>query len=257
MESGNSPGLGIGIVLDAGALKRTSFRWVVCFLICLMSLIIFMDRTNISIAAPAMMKEFGLSKTRMGLVFSAFAWAYALGGVPGGWLGDRFGARRMLTAMVVFWSVMTMATAHAVGFASLVVIRFVFGLGESGAWPTATRGMQHWYPKSERGFVNGATHSSALFATSLVPLAGVAIMRAMGWRAIFHIFGIFGIVWAIFWYFIYRDHPEHHKRVNAAELEHIRDAAVQAGATATTQVKKKDAVPWRLILASPNMWYLA
>ena len=262
MAIGNSQGVGTTVSLqDTNALKRTNFRWVVCFLICLMSWIIFMDRTNISIAAPAMMKEFGLSKTQMGVVFSVFAWAYALGGVPGGWLGDRFGPRKMLTLMVLFWSVMTMATAHAIGFVSLIAIRFVFGLGESGAWPTATRGMQHWYPKSERGFVNGATHSAALFATSAVPLIGVAIMRAYGWRSVFHIFGVFGIAWAVLWYFIYRDRPENHKSVNAAELAYIRDAANQGGTAVPAETQKsetkKNPVPWGRLLTSPNLWYLS
>lgn len=244
-----------GIVAGTSALVRSRYRWVVCFLICLMSLIIFMDRTNISIAAPAIIKEFGLSKTEMGFVFSAFAWAYALGNIPGGWLGDRFGPRLMLTLMVLFWSVMTMATAHAVGFVSLVVIRFVFGLGEAGAWPTATRGMQHWYPKSERGFVNGATHSAALLATSVVPLVGVAIMDAFGWRSIFHIFGVFGIVWAVAWWFLYRDRPERHGRVNEAELAYIRQDATPG--TAAAPAAANPAVPWAKILTSRNMWCLA
>lgn len=260
MGSGSSQSIGTGVSLTEtgrNALQRTNFRWVVCFLIALMSWIIFMDRTNISIAAPAIIKEFHLSKTQMGVVFSAFAWAYAIGGVPGGWLGDRFGPRKMLTLMVLFWSVMTMATAHAVGFASLVVIRFVFGLGESGAWPTATRGMQYWYPKSERGFVNGATHGAALFATSVVPLLGVAIMNVFGWRSVFHIFGLFGIVWSVAWYFIYRDRPENHSRVNEAELAYIQDRESQGSKPAVEAAKDKGAVPWGRLLSSPNLWYLA
>ena len=214
---------GLSSEVDLG--KRTSYRWAVLFMIAMMALITFMDRTNISIAAPRMSKDFGLSKTQMGFVFSAFAWAYALGQLPGGWITDKLGSRKVLTLVVLFWSMMTMATAHAFGFISLVVIRFIFGLGEAASWPAGTQAMQYWYPKSERGLVNGVTHSCGQFATSIVPLLGVAIMAAWGWRSIFHIFGVIGIIWAIGWWVMYRERPEQHKRVNAAEAAYIRDGA--------------------------------
>lgn len=247
----------IGSALAAGALRRTNYRWVVAVLLCGMFLLLFMDRSNISIAAPLIMKEFGLSKIKMGLVFSAFAWTYSLAGPLGGWLGDKFGPRKVLSLMVLFWSVMTAMTAHAVGFVSLLVIRAVFGLAEAGAAPTATRAMQHWYPKSERGFINGLTHSCNIFATSLVPLTGVAIISAFGWRALFYAFGGIGIVWTVFYYFMYRDRPEQHRGVNAAELTHIRDVGAQASADAATGIQRNEVVPWGKILTSANMWYLA
>ena len=243
MGIAHSPSLSARIALDASQIKRSGYRWVICFFLCCMFLILFIDRSNISIAAPGITKEFGLSKTEMGLVFSAFAWAYALGGPFGGWIGDHFGPRKTLTVMVSFWSVMTMATALAVGFASLLGIRIVFGLGEAGAAPTATRAMQHWYPKSERGFVNGIAHSCNLFATSLVPLVGVAIITAFGWRAVFYIFGGIGVVWSVFYYFMYRDRPDQHPRVNKAELAYIHDGAPVSNAAADTQ-KEERAVPW-------------
>ena len=231
--------------------KRTSYRWAVLFMIAMMALITFMDRTNISIAAPRMSKDFGLSKTQMGFVFSAFAWAYALGQLPGGWITDKLGSRKVLTLVVLFWSLMTMATAHALGFISLVVIRFIFGWGEAASWPAGTQAMQYWYPKSERGLVNGVTHSCGQFATSIVPLLGVAIMAAWGWRSIFHIFGLIGIVWAIGWRVMYRERPELHKRVNAAEAAYIRD-----GAPAGSAARKKTDIPWKLILTAPATWIL-
>lgn len=230
--------------------KRSSYRWWILFMIAMMALITFMDRTNISIAAPRMSKEFGLSKTQMGFVFSAFAWAYALGQLPGGWITDKLGPRKILTIVVLFWSMMTMATAHAWGFVSLVVIRFIFGLGEAASWPAGTQAMQFWYPKSERGVVNGVTHSCGQFATSVVPLAGVAIMNAFGWRAIFHIFGAAGIIWSLGWWLMYRERPEDHKRVNAAEATYIRE-----GLPATAGAKKKD-IPWKLILTCPTTYIL-
>jgi sugar phosphate permease len=251
MEHASRTDVGSAAASDLQSGKRTSYRWAVLFMIAMMALITFMDRTNISIAAPRMSKDFGLSKTQMGFVFSAFAWAYALGQLPGGWITDKLGSRKVLTIVVLFWSLMTVATAHALGFISLVVIRFIFGLGEAASWPAGTQAMQYWYPKSERGLVNGVTHSCGQFATSIVPLLGVALMTRWGWRSIFHIFGTIGIVWAIGWWVMYRERPEQHQRVNPAEAAYIRD-----GAPIGSQMAKKPDIPWRLILTSPATYIL-
>src|SRR5471030_3300732 len=106
-------------------------RWYVLLLISLMYLITYLDRVNISTAAPVISKEFGFDKITMGIIFSAFGWSYGLFQIPGGWLGDRFGARRVLAIIVSYWSVMTAATAAATGAGSFVVIRFLFGVGEA------------------------------------------------------------------------------------------------------------------------------
>src|SRR3974390_1817895 len=132
-------------------------RWYILVLISLMYLITYLDRVNISTAAPAISKEFNFDKITMGAIFSAFVWAYALFQVPGGWLSDRFGARPVLATIVGYWSIMTAATAAATGWLSFIVVRFLFGVGEAGAFPGATRAMQLWYPRSERGVVPGIT----------------------------------------------------------------------------------------------------
>jgi sugar phosphate permease len=245
--------------------RSSGYRWVILLMLGLMALITFIDRTNISVAAPDIAKEFGFSKTQLGWIFGVFGFAYALGQIPGGWLSDTYGARKVLAIVVLFWSFMTMATALATGFVSMLVIRFVFGLGEASAWPAATRAMQYWFPRSERGLVNGITHSCGQFATTLVPLAGVAIMTAWGWRAVFYLFGTVGIVWAIAWYFLHRDLPSEHPKVNAAELACIEDR--EAGETKSAApppcpppqagAGREGAIPWGLILTSRNMWFIA
>ena len=153
---------------------------MVLLLISLMYMITYMDRTGISIAAPSMAKEFGLSQTAIGIVFSVFLWAYAIGQIPLGSLADRLGPRMVLLIIVPFWSLMTATTAIAGGLASLIVVRFVFGLAEAGAFPTATRAMQLWFPKSERGIVHGVTHSFSRFAVAIVPFIAVSIMVTFG-----------------------------------------------------------------------------
>ena len=145
---------------QSGLGKPTSYRWFMLFIICLMYLITYMDRVNISTAAPMIRKEFGFDKITMGFIFSAFTFAYSFGQVPGGWIGDRFGPRKVLPALVSFWSVMTIATAQAGSLVQWIIIRALFGAGEAGAFPTATRAMQLWFSPSERGFIQGITHSA-------------------------------------------------------------------------------------------------
>jgi sugar phosphate permease len=236
--------------------KRTHFRWYVLALISLMYMITYMDRSNISVAAPAIAREFGLSKTEVGLVFSAFAWAYAAGQVPGGWLADVFGPKRVLLFIVPFWSLMTAATAWTQGTVSLFMVRFVFGLGEAGAFPTASRAMQLWFPKSERGFVQGVTHCFSRLAIAVTPLIAVLIMNAWGWRWIFYIFALLGIAWALVFLVFYRNRPEDEGRVNAAELAYIRDISPSEG-TPHSGTQLRSDVPWRTIFTSPNMWFIA
>lgn len=237
--------------------RATKVRWLVLVLMCLMYLITYIDRACISVVAPAISKEFGFSKVQMGMIFAAFAWAYSLSQIPGGWLGDYFGPRKVLSILVLFWSGMTMLTTQAFSLLSFIVIRFTFGLGEAGAFPTSTRAVQHWFPKSERGLVSGAMHSSAGFATTLVPLLAVAIMQAWGWRSVFYIFGSLGVLWAVIYSLLYRNRPEQHKGVNESELARIRGRAADGTINAIRQEPKKPVVPWGIILRSPNTWFLS
>ena len=235
--------------------KATKTRWVVLFLISLMYLICYMDRSNISVAEPEIAKQFGLNKSAMGLVLAAFTWAYALGQIPAGWLGDRFGPKRVLTGIMTLWSATAVMTGAAFGFGSLFGARFSLGLSEAGAFPVASRGMQLWFPRVERGRIQGTTHFFSRFAVAITPFIAGSILLAFGWRAIFYIFGSLGIVWAIGFNFFYRNLPEEHKGVNRAELARIRgvneDGSVKAPAV------NRLATPWKAILLSPNMWYIS
>jgi sugar phosphate permease len=241
---------------DNASSPPTKTRWLVLLLISLMYMITYMDRTGISIAAPGMAREFKLSPTAIGIVFSVFLWAYAIGQIPLGSLADRLGPRFVLLIIVPFWSVMTAMTAIAGGIASLVVIRFVFGLAEAGAFPTATRAMQLWFPKAERGIVHGVTHSFSRFAVAIVPFLAVSIMVAFGWRWIFYIFGAAGLLWSVAFYLLYRNLPEEHPKVNRAELAHIRGCDPN-GEIGPVELHQHLAPPWRTIFRSANMWYIA
>jgi len=246
------------VAFPANAFPRPSkTRWLVLLLISLMYMITYMDRTGISIAAPAMSKQFGLSQTELGFVFSAFLWAYAIGQIPGGWCADRFGPRLVLLIIVPFWSLMTALTASAAGFASLLGIRFVFGVAEAGAFPTATRAMQLWFPKEERGIVHGVTHSFSRLAVAIVPFVAVSIMVAFGWRWIFYVFGFAGLLWSLAFYTLYRNLPEQHPKVNRSELVYIRGSNPDGSIKPSIDPRQRPAAPWKTILRSPNMWYIA
>src|ERR1700689_5866690 len=160
-------------------------RWYILVLISVMYLITYLDRVNISTAAPLISKEFGFDKVTMGFIFSAFVWAYALFQVPGGWLSDRFGARGVLTGVVGYWSIMPAATAAAFSATSFIALRFMFGVGEAGAFPGATRAMQLWYPQPGGGLVQGVTHSASRFGAAIAPAIVVLIMSELGWRPVF------------------------------------------------------------------------
>jgi MFS transporter, ACS family, glucarate transporter len=236
--------------------RPSAVRHRVLWLAVIAYMITYMDRVCIGHAAPEIRKEFGFDVVTMGWIFSAFNWSYALFQIPGGWLGDRFGPRRVLAGIVLWWSAFTALTPLAWGKGSMFVFRLLFGLGEAGAFPTATRALSHWLPASGRGFAQGITHSGARLGAAMTPPIVVFLMLNLGWRSVFYIFGLVGAVWALGWYWYYRDRPEQHAGVNAAELEIIRREEKATGAHGAMAVDGGAKVPWRKILSSPNLWLI-
>ena len=221
----------------------------------LMYLLSYLDRGIISVAQPEIRAQFGLSLSDMGFVLAAFTWAYALGQVPAGWLGDRFGPRSVLTALLAWTSAAAVMTGAAAGFGSLFSARLLLGIGEAGAFPVASRGMQLWFAPSERGRIQGITHFFSRFAVAITPLVGGSIMLAFGWRAIFYILGAIGGAWTILFFVVYKNLPEEHPAVNRAELARIRGLNPDGSIKQLSAVRQ--AVPWATICRSPNMWYIA
>jgi MFS family permease len=208
----------------------------------------YLDRVCISTAAPAMKADLGLDDAEMGYVFSAFIFAYALFEVPSGWLADRFGARVTLTRIVVWWSAMTAATGAALGFASLVGVRWLFGMGEAGALPSLTRAFGRWLPVRERGRAFGLTIMAAALGGAVTQPIVVAILERVSWRRAFPIFGCVGLVFAAAWWLWFRDDPRDHAGVNAAELAEIGCDPPPAA---------HPHVPWRTLLRSRTLVALA
>lgn len=199
----------------------THVRYRVVGMAVLLAMVTYMDRACIATLAPDMMNDLGLSKDQMSLVYSAFALAYAFFEIPTAWWADRLGTRRILTRIVLWWSSFTIATAGAFNHVSLLVVRFLFGAGEAGAWPSAARTFARWVPRRERGTVQGIFFTGAHLAGGVTPLLVVWLLGFLPWRAIFVLFGLLGFVWAAVWYWWFRDDPGEHSAVNAAELAQI------------------------------------
>ena len=192
---------------------------LVLIMLCVMYLITYLDRVNVSTAAAGFGKEFHLSHTEVGLVFSAFAYPYLLFQVIGGWVSDRFGAKRTLLFCGTLWAAATFLTGFAGGLASLLAARVLLGFGEGATFPAATAAMSRWVAKERRGFAQGITHAVARVGNALAPAAIVIVMAKYGWREAFYISGAISLVWVAIWWLTFTEHPKDHPRITAAELQ--------------------------------------
>jgi sugar phosphate permease len=194
----------------------------VFMLLCAMYFIEYVDRVNLSVAAPLLKTELQLSNTQLGLALSAFGYCYALFQIIVGYLGDRFGPRRTLAISGLLWGAGTVLTGFTGGLAGLVLSRLVVGLGEAGTIPTATRAIANWVPRVKRGFAQGFTHSSARAAAALTPpLVVMALIPLFGWRGAFIALGVVSLAWVFVWYGYFRDNPRDHPSITDGELAEL------------------------------------
>lgn len=192
---------------------------IVIIMLCAMYFITYLDRVNVSTAAAGFGKEFGLSNIQIGLVFSAFAYPYFVFQIIGGWVSDRFGAKKTLLFCGTLWAIGTISTGLASGLASLVAARLLLGLGEGATFPAATSAMSRWVAKEKRGFAQGITHASARIGNAVAPGAIVVIMAVYGWREAFYISGVISLLWVALWAMTYTEHPKDHPRITKEELD--------------------------------------
>jgi len=223
-------------------------RYIMVSATFIMSLLLYIDRACISAAKDPIAQSLGLSDSQMGWILSIFALGYSLFQTPAGILIDRFGPRRMLSAIVAFWSVFTALTGAAWNFASLLVIRFLFGAGEAGAFPGASRAFFSWIPLKERGIVQGINFSGSRLGAAFALPAIALLIETVGWRNSFLIQGSVVFTWAILWYIFFRDMPEKHKGVTEREKLYILETR-----------QKSDGLPpepmtINRLLSSGNMW---
>jgi len=222
-------------------------RNLVLLLLVLVGVITFLDRINISVAGASIMQDLGLSRKQWGWVLSAFILSYGLMQVPLGVLGDKKGHRKVLTIIVLWWSLFTVFTGFANGFVMLIAIRFPFGIGEAGSYPCMTGVIGKWFSRSETGKAQGAIWAASRLGGALTPFVVIPVIALLGWRMAFFILGGLGLLWSIAWFFFYRDQSSQIKGIKTAELDKLPIAAVSA---------EKLVIPWKIILSRKQFWLL-
>lgn len=178
-------------------MRPTSTRGIVVVFAVTLAVLQYIDRVAISQAAPLVMKDLALTKEQMSWVFSAFTLAYALFEIPGGYLGDWIGPRKVLLRIVLWWSFFTAATGWAWSLTSLAITRFLFGAGEAGCFPNLSKALNRWMPAAERSRAQGIMWMSARWGGAITPLLVYGCLTMMTWRQAFLVFGLAGVAWAI------------------------------------------------------------
>ncbi|CAN7307722.1 MFS transporter [Burkholderia sp. CF099] len=201
--------------------RVTSATSIVLLMLCIMYFITYLDRVNVSTAAAGFGKEFHLSHTEIGLVFSAFAYPYLVFQIIGGWVSDRFGAKRTLIACGAIWALATLLTGFAGGLVSLLFARVLLGFGEGATFPAATAAMSRWVAKEKRGFAQGITHAAARIGNAVAPGVIVLVMTTWGWRESFYICGAFSLLWVVVWAMTFTEYPKEHRRITQEELDFL------------------------------------
>ncbi len=209
-----------------------------------LSIVTYIDRVCIATAATAVSGDLGLTTAQMSWVFGAFTFAYAVFEIPSGRLGDRIGPRKVLTRIVLWWSTFTAATGLAWNYASLLATRFLFGVGEAGAFPNISAAFANWLPERERGRAHGVLFFGSRLGGAATPLLVTPILAYSGWRASFWIFGTLGVLWCVSWWKWFVDDPAKHPAVNAQELN-----IIQSG----TKTPDDSRLPWRSLLSRPML----
>jgi sugar phosphate permease len=227
-----------------------------------MSVVLYLDRMSIAVAVPAMQDDLKLDLAQMGDSLAAFFWCYALFQVPAGWLGDRWGGRRMLTLYVVAWSLAMAGVGLALGFVSLVLTRGLLGIGQAGAYATTASFLRRWMPFGKRGFANSAVslggRAGGVMAHSLTPLLMVLVVElgltSDRWRPVFFLYAFIGLVWALLFWLWFRDEARLHPQCNSAEIALIQRDEIVAPGGANPRI---DILPLRALLASGGLQRLA
>ncbi|HBN4152053.1 TPA: MFS transporter, partial [Escherichia coli O25b:H4-ST131] len=199
-------------------------------------------RVNLSATAGLIKDELGLSNTELGVIFSAFAYTYAVFQIIGGWFVDRLGSRRMIIFCGIIWVIATMATGFVGGFISLFLARLLLGVGEGAALPSQARAITYWFKPQQRGFVQGVTHSFSRLGNAITPPIIVALVAFWSWRGAFISLAIVTFIWLISWIISYKDDPRDHSGMTEEELEGVpifekKDLKVKAEPT-----------PWRALI---------
>ena len=223
------------------------------------AVIVYLDRNSISTLGSIITDELGMTDIQWGFVLSAFSFAYGAFEIPTGMIVDKHGPRNTLFRIVVWWSIFTILTGFVAGFtiwgyaisgfSLLVVVRFLFGAGEAGAFPTASSAIGRWFPLKERGGIQSIMWMGSRLGGALAPILSIWLAGIYGWRGVFYIFGSLGLIWAAYWYFWYKDEPRDMPGISTEEVELIeKERSIKKSAHGI--------LPWKTVLKNGNLWAL-
>ena len=205
------------------------YRFRVLAMLFFLVLVMYFDRLCIAVAGPRIQHDLNISPSNWGWVIGAFTLAYALFEIPSGMMGDRIGPRKVLTRIVLWWSAFTALTGAVSSYPLMLVVRFLFGAGEAGAFPNSATVIQRWIPNSERARATSVIWTASAVGGILTPLIVVPIQKIYGWQFSFFLFGSFGLFWAALWYWWFRDTAAEKPGVSAAERELIGNPIRRSG----------------------------
>ena len=228
-------------------------RWLVLGVSWIVFFVAFLDRVNLSVAMPLISKEFSLSPEQVGYLFSAFFISYTVFQIPGGYLSDKVGPKKVLLVALVWWSIMTMATGVARTFSQFFIVRVLFGIGEGLQPPCAFKLNSNWFPNQERATANAIFTSACSFGPAIAPSIAVAIIGLWGWHALFYIFGALGFVIMPLLYFFVKNSPEEDPDISKEELEYIKSGQTEI----VTQTTDSEEVGLMSVLKNRNIVLLA
>lgn len=242
--------------------KPTRVRWAIMASITLVTMLTYLDRLNLGIAGKYIQDELSLSTQTMGWIFSAFVFGYALFQVPGGWAGDRYGAKNVLTIAILMWSLFTALTGLAPDLAfgrwfgvvaAFLVVRFMVGLGEAANSPNAAKIVSNWMGAEQRGIGSSFTTLGIGLGGAITPPLIAWVMLHFRWRSSFYLSGLLGLFVVLLWEGFVTNTPEEHTRVNAEELKLIQSGRQSKGKPSPgTSVRP----PWGKMLSSISVWGL-
>jgi MFS transporter, ACS family, glucarate transporter len=223
-------------------------RHQVLLVLSVLSVITFLDRIAISTAGKRITDELELSDVQWGWVLGIFTLSYGIFEIPTGLLGDRLGSKKILIRVVLWWSVFTVFTGFATGFGMLLIIRFLFGMGEAGAYPNTAIALSKWFPAYERGQAQAIIWTASRLGAGLSPILVIPIQQKYGWQTSFYVLGVIGVLWVIFWYFWHQEEPENAKDIADKE----RDLILQTRQLSTHLAH----IPLSKLLNNSNLWFL-
>jgi MFS transporter, ACS family, glucarate transporter len=240
--------------------RKTKIRFFLAFWLFVLSAIAFMDRTNIAIAGLHIMRDFGLSDTRLGSISSAFLLGYAGLQIPAGWAAAKFGPRKVLTSGVLLWAVTTglivlLPTGMAHAIVILMLLRFILGAGESVMYPSANQFVARWIPVQERGKINGLIFAGVGAGAGLTPPLMNWLITNHGWRSAFGLSAVLFLIAGVVWWFASRNTPQEHPLVSPGELAVI-EAGIPAAKASDVTATGENRISWRAMFRRRDLFAL-